>query len=272
MLPTFLVIGAMKCGTTSLYYYLAEHPEIGMSRRKETDFFLNDHGNWERGRNWYAQQFPDDAPARGECSPNYTKRHLFDGVPERIMSVCPDVKLIYLVRDPIERTISHYWGSCQRGREERPFEMAVADVASSNYVLTSRYRMQLQPYLEQFSEHDLLVCSTENLKAAPTDTLQRIYRFLGVDAAFENRRTERRFNPSAAKKKRGPWYRWLSRQVPQHFKDRWRLHVPLHWLPGQQVSRPDVAPDVRARLEEALHPDAEALRTLTGRDFEAWSV
>lgn len=272
MLPTFLVIGAMKCGTTSLYYYLGEHPEIGMSRRKETDFFLDDHGNWERGRDWYAQQFPEDVPARGECSPNYTKRHLFDGVPERIASVCPDVKLIYLVRDPIERAISHYWGSCQQGRGERSFETAVADVAHSNYVLTSRYHMQLQPYLDRFDEPDLLVCAMEDLKTAPTETLQRIYRFLGVDAAFENRRTERRFNPSAAKKKRGPWYRWLSRQVPQHVKDRLRLYLPFHWLPGERISRPDVSADVRARLEDALHPDAEALRNLTGREFEEWSV
>jgi hypothetical protein len=272
MLPTFLVIGAMKCGTTSLYYYLAEHPEIGMSRRKETDFFLDDHGNWEHGRDWYAKQFPEDAPARGECSPNYTKRHLFDGVAERITSVCPDVKLIYLVRDPVERTISHYWGSYRQGREERPFETAVADMAHSNYVLTSRYHMQLQPYLDRFREDNLLVCATEGLKRTPTDTLQRIYRFLGVDTVFENRRTERHFNPSAAKKKRGPWYRWLSRQVPQHIKDRLRLYLPFHWLPGEHVPRPEVTPDVRVRLEDALRPDAEALRTLTSCDFEAWSV
>jgi len=272
MLPTFLVIGAMKGGTTSLYYYLAEHPEIGMSRRKETDFFLKEHGNWDRGRDWYAQQFPDDAPVRGECSPNYTKRHLFEGVPERITSVCPDVKLIYLVRDPIERAVSHYWGSCQRGREERSFEAAVADTAHSNYVLTSRYYMQLQPYLDRFDRKNLLVCTTERLRTDPPDILQQIYRFLGVDAAFENRRTERRFNPSAAKKKRGAWYRWLSRRVPQPVKDRLRLYLPLHWLPGTRVPRPDVSPAVRVHLAEALHADADALRDLTGRDFETWSV
>jgi hypothetical protein len=64
MLPTFLIIGAMKCGTTSLYYYLAEHPDIGMSRRKETNFFVETH-NWEQGRDWYAHRFPDEPPERG---------------------------------------------------------------------------------------------------------------------------------------------------------------------------------------------------------------
>jgi hypothetical protein len=132
--------------------------------------------------------------------------------------------------------------------------------------------MQLRPYLDEFDEDDLLVCATENLKSAPTDTLQRIYRFLGVDAAVENQRTNRRYNPSAAKKKRGPWYRWLSRQVPQHVKDRLRFYLPLHWLPGEHVPRPEISPRTRERLTDALHPDVEALRTLTGRDFEAWSV
>lgn len=272
MMPTFLVIGAMKCGTTSLYYYLAEHPEIGMSRRKETDFFLKTHGNWEQGRDWYAHQFPDDVPERGECSPNYTKRHLFDGVAARVQSVCPDVKLIYLVRDPIERTVSHYWGSYQQGREERSFEAAVADVEHSNYVLTSRYHMQLQPYLDRFSERNLLVLSTEALGTTPTDTLRTIYRFLGVNSTVQNRRTKRRFNSSAAKKKLPAWIRWVSRQVPQHVKDRFRPYLHRQWLPGERVPRPEVTPTVRAQLEEALRPEAEALRELTGRDFEAWSV
>ena len=272
MLPTFLVIGAMKCGTTSLYYYLAEHPEIGMSRRKETDFFLDAHGNWGRGRDWYARQFPEGAPERGECSPNYTKRHLFGGVPGRIASICPDVKLIYLVRDPIERTVSHYLGSCQEGREERSFAAAVADVEQSNYVLTSRYHWQLQPYFDSFAEENLLVLSTEALGAAPAEALRRIYRFLGVDPSFQNRRIGTRFNPSAEKTKRGPWLRWLSGQVPQPLKDRLRPYLPLQWLPGERVPRPEVSTDVRARLEDTFRPDVEALRALTGRDFDDWCV
>jgi hypothetical protein len=270
MLPTFLVIGAMKCGTTSLYYYLAEHPEIGMSRRKETNFFVETH-NWQQGRDWYAQQFPDESPERGECSPNYTKRHLYDGVPERIQAVCPNAKLVYLVRDPIERTVSHYVSNCRQRREDRSFETAVADVENSKYVLTSRYYWQLQPYLDRFAEENLLMLSTEELKNAPTATLQTVYRFLGVDPTVQNQRAGRRFN-SAAKKKLGPWLRWLSRQVPQHIKDRFRPYLPLHWLPGERVSRPDIPPDLRTRLEEALQPDAEALRSLTGGDFEEWSV
>jgi hypothetical protein len=271
MLPTFLVIGAMKGGTTSLYYYLDEHPEIGMSVRKETDFFLDTHGNWERGRDWYASLFPE-APMRGECAPNYTKRHLFDGVPARIASVCPDVKLVYLVRDPIERTVSHYVGARMQEREDRAFEAAMADPETSNYVRTSCYHWQLQPFRDRFAEEQILVLPSEALRENPTATLQTIYRFLGVDDGFQNQRTERRFNVAAAKKKRGAGLRWLARQVPQRWKDRLRPHLPLEKLPGRRVSRPDVSPSVRTHLEEVFRPDVAALRAWTGRAFEGWSM
>lgn len=271
MLPTFLVIGAMKCGTTSLYHYLAEHPEIGMSRRKETDFFIAGQGNWNRGRDWYRRQFPE-APARGECSPNYTKRHLFESVPERIDIVCPEVQLIYLVRDPIERAISHYRGSCRQGREDRSFGTAIAELDANNYVLTSRYHFQLQPYLDRFPKQNLLVLSTEELGTAPVATLQEVYQFLGVDPTFEGQRPGEHYNPSASKKKLGPWTRRLSAQIPQPLKDQVRPHLPLHWLPGKRIPRPDVAPSLRAQLEETFRSDVEALRKLTGHDFDAWSV
>lgn len=270
MLPTFLVIGAMKCGTTSLYYYLADHPQIGMSPVKETDFFLDEHGHWHRGRDWYARQFPDDAEARGECAPNYTKRHLFDGVPERIQSLCPDIQLIYLVRDPVERTISHYVGSRLQGREERSFEAAVADEDHSNYVLTSKYHTQLQPYLDRFPEENLLVCATEDLKASPRATLRRMYRFLGVDPTVDSHRTEQRFNVSGMKV--GGWLRRFARRMPQGLKDRLRPYVPWRWLPGKRVPRPTLSEATRARLEALFRPEVEQLRAVTGQTFEAWSV
>ena len=272
MLPTFLVIGAMKAGTTSLYYYLAEHPEIGMSRRKETDFFMYGHGNWARGRDWYRRQFPADAPVRGECSPNYTKRHLFGGVPERIEAVCPSVKLIYMVRDPIERTVSHYQASCQAAREDRPFAAAVADADESNYVLTSCYHTQLQPYLHHFPKERLLVVSTEEMTADPQGTMRTLYRFLGVDASFQNEQVGRSFNVSAEKKQHSPWVRWVSDWVPQALKDRLRPHLSLNWLPGTAVPRPAPSPEVEAHLTAVFRPEVEALRTLTGRDFAGWCV
>ena len=71
MLPDFIIIGAMKCGTTSLHHYLSLHPDISVSRRKELDFFVAEE-NWARGLAWYESQFPDKGKVRGEASPKYT--------------------------------------------------------------------------------------------------------------------------------------------------------------------------------------------------------
>ena len=109
-LPSFLVIGAMKAGTTSLYHYLHAHPQVFMPSIKELDFFVAG-GNWGRGLHWYQKQFAGAGPgavAVGEASTMYTKYPSVDGVPERIAAHLPEVRLVYVVRDPIDRIRSHY--------------------------------------------------------------------------------------------------------------------------------------------------------------------
>ena len=102
MPPDFIIIGAMRAGTTALADLLSRHPEIGMSRLKETDYFIAEK-NFSRGPVWYQSLFPMDRPIRGEASPNYAKSDVFAGVPQRIHAARPDVRLIYIVRDPVER-------------------------------------------------------------------------------------------------------------------------------------------------------------------------
>ncbi len=116
-LPTFVIIGAQKCGTTALHSYLARHPEISMSRPKELDFFVAEK-NWDRGLDWYRQRWNGpDKPIRGESSPNYTAYPNFDGVPERMVELLPDIKLIFMVRDPVDRVRSSYIHAVlERGR------------------------------------------------------------------------------------------------------------------------------------------------------------
>src|SRR4051812_3312851 len=115
-LPNLIVIGAKKSGTTSLYVYLDAHPEISMTRDKELNFFVEER-NWSRGLGWYGEQFDAGAPVRGEASPYYTALPHHRGVPERMASVIPDARLVYMVRDPIARLLSHYDMGVARGRE-----------------------------------------------------------------------------------------------------------------------------------------------------------
>ncbi|MEX2132610.1 MAG: sulfotransferase domain-containing protein, partial [Acidimicrobiia bacterium] len=121
-LPTFLIAGAMRCGTTSLNAYLREHDEITVGQPKEVHFFDQ---NYERGIDWYLQHFPgsDTAKAIGEATPAYL---YFPEVAERIATTLPDVKILLLLRDPVDRAHSHYWHNRSVGREKLEFAEAIA--------------------------------------------------------------------------------------------------------------------------------------------------
>jgi hypothetical protein len=271
MLPTFIVIGAMKSGTTSLYYYLDEHPEIEMSAQKETDFFIAEN-NYKRGLTWYESLFDDaSSKARGEVSPNYTKRHLFAGVPARMKDVLPNIKLIYLLRDPIERLVSHYVGSCAEGYEDRTLPEVLADLDASNCVQTSRYFTQLKPYLAHYDREDILIITSQELRQAHLSTLQTIYQFIGVDETFENRRTKQ-FNPSSSLKRRSRLYRFISRGMSQSLKDSLRPYLPRRLLPGTPVPRPALSTSQQAQLAEYLAEEVRALRELTNRRLADWKL
>src|SRR5688500_4466677 len=116
--PNLIVIGGLKCGTTSLHHYLNLHPQIAMSRPKELNFFVEEL-NWELGTDWYTSHFDPAADVRGETSPHYTNRPRFEGVAERIAESAPGARLIYMVRDPIKRLLSHYVHNVAGGYEQR---------------------------------------------------------------------------------------------------------------------------------------------------------
>src|ERR1700680_4934439 len=106
-LPNFLIIGAAKAGTTSLYNYLSVHPEIFMSKRKELSFF-DPQRRWHLGVEWYKSNFDASYPVNGEASPRYTRYPRTTGVPERIQQTLGTPKLIYILRDPINRLLAQY--------------------------------------------------------------------------------------------------------------------------------------------------------------------
>ncbi len=123
-LPNLIVIGAGKCGTTSLHYYLSLHPQICMSREKELNFFI-DTLNWDKGIHWYKNNFDASFQIRGETSPRYTQYPFLQGVPERMFAVVPDAKIIYILRDPIDRIISEYVEHCASGTENATLESVI---------------------------------------------------------------------------------------------------------------------------------------------------
>ena len=275
-LPNLVLIGAKKAGTTSLHHYLASHPDIWMAREKELDFFVAER-NWSRGLDWYRGHFDAGTAVRGEASPSYTALPHHPGVPERMASVISAARLLYLVRDPIERLVSHYRMAIVNGRETRPLAAAVTNLAESPYVAQGRYWMQLNPYLRQFSPEQVLVVDQDELGRNRGAVLRRVFDYLGVDPDFVSRDFDEVHFPAIDRRPRRSIARAtlvLDRALGKErsFKARTRVPARIRAMLTAPVERPDVGPALRSRLEELYAPDIARLREYTGQRFETWSV
>ena len=206
-LPDFLIIGAQKAGTTALYAYLREHPAVAGPPWKEVSFFDR---HYARGAAWYRGNFPNRlylrrmqartgaTPLVGEASPSYVFHPLG---PERVASLVPEARLVALVRNPIDRALSHYHHEVALGRESLSFEEALAAEETRmsgelermrdpryfshawwNYTYAARglYTEQLERWLERFPRERLLVVPSEDLLDRPRETYARVLDFLGV--------------------------------------------------------------------------------------------
>jgi hypothetical protein len=276
MLPDFIIIGAMKCGTTSLHYYLSLHPDISVSRRKELDFFVAEE-NWAKGLAWYESQFPDKGKVRGEASPKYTFSPRHAGVPERMASVIPDAKLIYLVRDPLERIVSHYVHLVEAGREERTLDEALADRHDNPYLCRSLYYAQIERYLAVFDPLRILVVAQEDLLGERQSTLDTIYRFLQVRTPFNRQEYSRKRHQSEHKRRKTRIGRamaslapltWLARLNPA---SRWHLERLVYFPFSTPIVRPRMSECRRAEIAGVLREDIALLEGFAGRRFN-WAT
>jgi hypothetical protein len=264
-LPTFLIIGAMKAGTTALHDYLGRQPGVFVSDPKELDFFRGD-GAWHRGLDWYASHFADagDAVAIGESSPNYTKRHSDPDVVDRIDRTLPDVRFVYLIRHPIERIVSMYRHLAGDGLEPRPFDTAVLDDA--DYVDTSRYAFQIEPYLERFGPDRVLVMRSEDLRDRRAATVSRALEHIGAPVTGVPYGLDVEPNRTDDRRVAGRWGRLLlgSARVRGVLDRSWRLRRITHRLTTRPASIPhvDVTRDVVLELWDRLADDRRRLREL----------
>ena len=178
-LPDFIIIGAMKSATTTLHEQLARQPGLFMSRPKEPNFFSDDE-NYAKGLDWYASCF--EGPARttscGESSTHYTKLPTHPRTVERMVEALPRVKLIYVMRHPIDRLTSHYLHEQTVGRITVGLEEAVD--RHPELVDYGRYSMQLEPYLRAYGPESVHPVFFDRLVSRPDEELERIGRFLGV--------------------------------------------------------------------------------------------
>jgi hypothetical protein len=177
--PDFVIIGAMKCATTTLHEQLAGQPRIMMSFPKEPNFFSDDD-IYARGFDWYFSLFADadDAAVCGESSTHYTKLPTYPETVRRMSSALDGIKLIYVMRHPIDRLISHYIHEVTTGRITEGIHEAID--RHPELVDFGRYHMQISPYLAEFGPESILPVFFRRLVAHSQDELERIGRFIGA--------------------------------------------------------------------------------------------
>jgi hypothetical protein len=269
MLPSFIVIGAMKSGTSSLFHYIASHPNIVNSSKKETNFFKTPE-NFSQGINWYESFFKGSGKYAFEASPMYTTRPMNSGVPERMYSILPNIKLIYLLRDPIERIVSHYINDYAYRGQSLSFSEAIR--TDNKYVLTSKYYFQIQAYLEYFSEKQILIIESEKLRKNPGKVMSDVFAFLGISDEYDGKADilEKKFNKSSSK------YRvsLIEQELRKKTNNRYlKIMIGKMCKPfSEKIARPVLSSVEREMLCAELAPDVEKLRQFTGMSFSDWSV
>jgi hypothetical protein len=273
-LPNLIVIGAQKCGTSVLHYYLSLHPEVSMSKPKELNFFIEER-NWPRGIDWYRGHFDPEARVRGEASPNYSAFPQHDGVPERMHSVVPEAKLIYMIRDPLERIAAHWVHNYAKRREKGTLAETLVH-PNTSYVTRSMYAMQLERFLRFYDRDQVLVFQQSELRHKRMETLRRIFDFIGVDPDYTHPRFEQERHQTARKTRAT---RLAVRLERLGRSSRARLLPSNFWLVlddrlplRRAIKRPDVRASLPPDTLAELRADGERLRELTGRDFSNWKI
>lgn len=266
-LPTFIVVGAMKGGTTSLFNYLSGQPGVSMSFVKETNYFTTEYN---RGLEWYESLFPEHDEhtcAVGEASPNYTKRHLWPEASERIASDLPDVKIIFVARDPVERFYSHVVHNYAHGRERKPIKHLARP--TSNYIITSMYSYQLSAYTCLFDRDQIMIVDSDNLQRNTADTVREVIGFIKADPMIDLGVLGERHHRSSEKMQRSMIDRRLG---SPRLRSVLKRILPAKLSEPQPFERSSFDVDVRARVCELLAEDAESFRSQTGMSFEHWSI
>lgn len=270
LLPTFFVIGAAKCGTQSLHKYLDQHPEISMSRVKEPCVFS--HSQWLDKHESYEGQFEPGFAHRGESTTGYTRYPVEGDAAPAIHSAVPDAKLIYLVRDPIERILSDWVHHSTAGWEQRSLDESLADFTepTNYYATTSRFGFQIDRYLEHFDREALLVLEQSDLREHRTETMAEIFRFLGVEAGFESpsfrievdRRDDNVSPKGTIATLRASWVGRAFRRLPA--RQRLPISRAIRRLSGA-VPKPRLDPRLEAELRAFLEPEYERVRAMAAR-------
>jgi hypothetical protein len=299
-LPTFVVAGAPRCGTTSLHYYLGQHPQVGMSAIKEPNFFLFDSDGTpsideedivrksvRKLAEYKALFHPEPGQtAFGDVSPLYLYTR---EAPDRIKEQCGDVPVICLLRHPAERAWSHFlhaFADAQDALGEFS-DLVEREIAhgpgysryrtSTHLLRLGRYAEQIERYHDVFGEDRVLALLIDDLEDEPSETLDRVCRFIDVETG-QPLGEAKRYNVSGVA---SGALLVRARRAARRVQPRVKAMLPpklagrlgrLRAVVEDSALRPVALPEgpVRDRLSEWYAPDVERVAALVGRDLSAW--
>lgn len=263
-----IVLGAQKCATTSLFRLLSAHPRFVASRVKETDFFSSAR-DWRRELGRYHALFAEEGEGvRVEASPSYTffpHRNL--RIWDDLYEYNPELKLVYLVRDPADRLVSAYRHSLARGYTRASLERFVLEDPLALDV--TRYYTQIAPFVERFGREHVLIMRFVDVARTPATALRRVGELVGVDMGDVDSVTPVHANASVADPERaplplgGPLGRALRRRLMP-----WRRKLAGRFRASS--GRTAFTPEFHAALLRLLDREIGALEALMERDLSAW--
>jgi len=294
-MPNLFVIGAAKAGTTALYHYLTQHPQVFLPRNKEPMFFSRDE-YYAKGLDWYEEFYfhgAENYPVRAEATPHYL--YWSEKVAPRIKEVYGEkpVKFIVSFRDPVSRAYSWYWNMVREGREDLDFDEALRveeyrlkqnrnelyQLGSMvyGYSAGSRYASLLQPYLELFSAKDFYFVFQDDLKSRANEICANTFEFLGIESSVQI--SSSNSNPAAM-----PRSRLLHRTLRQRsllkeyikpfMPGRFRRHLKSRMMQVNLKETPyaPLDPQLAHELRLSYRTDIGKLEKITGRDLSSWKA
>ena len=282
-LPTFIIAGAQKSGTTTLHHYLSMHDVVYVPPHLQELHFFDIEENFKKGVEWYRGHFVGverEHIAVGQTSPLYIYE---PRAPSRIARLLPSVRLIFILRNPVDRAYSHYWHQLRKGRETLTFEEALqqepARIAQGfherrhfSYADRGRYARQLGRYLRYFPREQLLVLLTEDLAQGPAGVIDKCCDFLHIGR--EGTRIA-----ADVSKQRWNISRLARSQRIQRLTGSWRSRSLLFSGLVRLIDRvnlrtvryPPMNPATREALQSVFAEENERLAALFDLGLRAWS-
>jgi hypothetical protein len=264
-LPDVFAIGAMKAGTSTLWKDVFRTETISPSKSKEVNFFLHEH-SVDTLEKLYARQFDGQEKIKIDVSPNYSRQHIFPGVAKRIYTANPKAKILYLVRNPIDRIISHLHHDMFRDRITDKNLLQSLFAENSDYIKTSSYFYQIEAYLQHFDKQQILILDLEGLKKDPINFCHQLSLFLGVDKLLPPRKS---YNISE-KRYLIKFHDRFHQRVSNAFLG--NLYHYIWYFINIKIPKPSISGENIEGLKKLLREDSHKLSSYFGVDISNWNL